>query len=380
MPEKDLYKILGVSENADTAEIKKRYRELAKKYHPDKNKGDQAAEAKFKEVSEAADILTDPEKRKQYDQMRKYAGAGFGAGGFDPRDFRGGFTGRRTRGAGGFGGGDPLGGFGGFGDIFSQIFGQGMGGAQQSSNIPRKGQDIHGSINITFDEAIKGTKKTISITGTQPCATCGGTGAEPSSKTTTCPECGGTGQISTSMGGFAINRTCPRCIGRGTIIGAPCRTCGGSGTTKGTRKISVTIPAGVEHNQQLRLAGQGSPGSGGAPAGDLIVTVHVGADPHFKRRGKNIHSTERINLAEALLGTSIKVRTLNGRASLKVPAGTKSGTVLRMKKLGAQQNATRGDHLVTIDVEMPRNLTAEEKELVKKFAQSRGWDIGGEGR
>ncbi len=380
MPEKDLYKILGVSENADTAEIKKRYRELAKKYHPDKNKGDQAAEAKFKEVSEAANILTDPEKRKQYDQMRKYAGAGFGGGGFDPRDFGGGFGGGRTRRTGGFSGGDSFGGFGGFGDIFSQIFGQEMGGAQPSGKVPRKGQDIHGSINIAFDEAIKGTKKTISITGEQPCQTCGGTGAEPSSQTTTCPECGGAGQISTSMGGFAINRTCPRCMGRGTIIGTPCTTCGGSGTTKGTRKISVTIPAGVEDNQQLRLAGQGAPGSGGAPAGDLIVTVRVGTDPHFERRGKNIHSTEHINLAEALLGTSIKVRTLNGRASLKVPAGTKSGTVLRMKNLGAQQNGTRGDHLVTIDVDMPKNLTTEEKELVKKLARSRGCDTGGEGQ
>jgi len=366
MEQKDLYKILGVSENANTEEIKKQYRKLAKKYHPDKNRGNKAAETKFKEISEAADILTDTEKRKQYDQMRRFAASGFGGGGFDPRHF-----GRHDRRSGGF---TDLGGFGSFGDIFSTIFGNGFGAEPQSGNIPRRGKDIHGSISISFDEAIRGTKKTITVAGPQSCTVCNGTGAEPSSRSTICPECGGSGQLSFAQGAFAIKRTCPRCLGRGRIVGKTCATCGGTGSTKQKRKLAVKIPAGVEHNQQIRLAGQGTPGSGGAPAGDLILTVRVGADRYFERRGKDVHTSTKINLARALLGTKITVRTLEGKASLKIPPGTKNGTVLRLKNLGIQLNGRRGDQYVKIEVEMPKNLTAEEKELVKKLARSRGWD------
>ncbi len=360
MEQKNLYKILGVSEKAGGDEIKKRYRELAKKYHPDKNRGNKQAEEKFKEISEAADILTDEEKRKQYDQMRQFAGAGFGGrGGFDPRNFRQG--GRR--------------GFGGFGDIFSTIFGDGFGAEPASGNIPRKGNDISGKLSVTFDEAITGTKKTISINGPQSCPACNGSGAEPSSQTTTCPDCGGAGQISQELGGFAINRTCPRCMGRGRLVGKPCTACNGTGTVRQKRKLAITVPAGIEDGGQIRLRGQGAPGSGGAPAGDLILTVQVGADRHFQRRGRDVYSTEEINLAQALLGTKIKVRTLEGHAALKIPPGTANGTVMRLKKLGAKMNGTRGDHLVTINVELPTNLSTEERQAIKKLARSRGWEL-----
>jgi molecular chaperone DnaJ len=368
MEQKDLYKILGVSENATAEEIKKRYRKLAKQYHPDKHPGDAQAEAKFKEISEAASILTDLEKRKQYDQMRQYAAAGFGGGGFDPGQFR--------QQQGGFGGGADFGGFGSFGDIFSTIFGDGFGAEAGSGTIPRRGKDIHGSISVDFDEAIAGTKKTITISGPQACQVCKGTGAEPSAESTTCPECGGAGQVSFAQGAFAIKRTCPRCMGRGRIIGKPCSACGGSGSAKQKRKLAVKIPAGVENGTPIRLAGQGAPGSGGAPAGDLILTVHVGTDRYFDRRGRNVHTTAKINLAQALLGAKIDVRTLDGHAALKVPPGTGSGTVFRLKGLGVQVNGGRGDHLVKVDVEMPDDLTVEEKDLIRKLAESRGWDTG----
>ncbi len=365
MEQKDLYKILGIAENASPEEIKKQYRKLAKKYHPDKNRGNKAAEAKFKDISEAADILSDTKKRQQYDQMRQFATGGFGGGGFDPQQFgsRGGFRFE----------GSP-GGLGGFADIFSTIFGDGFGAEAGRGNIPRKGADIHGSLAVTFDEAVKGIKKTITISGPQACTVCNGTGAEPSSKTTNCPDCGGTGQISTALGGFAINRTCPRCMGRGRIIGRTCSTCGGTGNIKDKRKLAVSIPAGIENRQQIRLTGQGTPGSGGAPTGDLILTINVGEDPHFERRGKDVYTVAQINLGQALLGGKTSVRTLQGKVALKIPPGTKNGTVLRMKNLGVQQNGVRGDQYVTIDVEMPKDMTAEEKELVKKLARSRGWN------
>jgi molecular chaperone DnaJ len=366
MEHKDLYKILGVAENAGPEEIKKQYRKLAKKYHPDKNPGDKAAEAKFKEISEAADILTDPKKREQYDQMRQYAASGLGGGGFDPRHFGGG------RG-GGFRFENGPGGFGGFADIFSTIFGDGFGAEAGSGAIPRKGKDIHGSLSVTFNEAVAGVKKTISISGLQRCTACDGTGAEPSSETTSCPDCHGTGQISSAHGAFAINRTCPRCLGRGRIIGKTCSACGGTGNTRGKRKLAVQVPAGIEHGQQVRLTGQGAPGSGGAPAGDLFLTVNVGDDPHFERRGKDIYTVAQINLGQALLGGKITVRTLKGTAALKIPPGTKGGTVLRMKNLGVLHDGLQGDQYVTIDVEFPKDLTAEERKLIEKLARTRGW-------
>jgi len=365
MEQKDLYKILGVSENATAEEIKRQYRKLAKKYHPDKNRGNKAAEAKFKEISEAADILADPEKRKQYDQMREFAAAGFGGGGFDPRHF--------SKRGGGFGGQADFGGFGSFADIFSTIFGDGFGAEAGSGTIPRRGKDIHGSIAVSFDEAIGGTKKTITVAGPQSCTVCRGTGAEPSSRPTTCPDCGGSGQLSFAQGAFAIKRTCPRCMGRGRIIGKPCSACGGAGTTRQKCKLAVKVPAGVEDGRRIRLQGQGAQGSGGAPAGDLILTVHVGSDRYFERRGRDVYTTVRVNLAQALLGSKITVRTLDGSASLKIPPGTKSGTLFRLKNLGIQQDSTRGDQYVKIEVDMPHDLAAEERELVEKLARSRGW-------
>lgn len=365
MEQKDLYKILEVTENASVQEIKKKYRRLAKKYHPDKNRGNQQAEARFKDISQAADILTDPKKREQYDQMRKYSASGFG-GGFDPQHFSGG------RSSFDFG---KSGGFSGFEDIFATIFGDGFGAEPRSGNIPRRGKDIHGSISVNFTEAIKGTTKTITISGPQSCPTCQGTGAEQSTKTTTCPECGGSGQLSLAQGAFSIKRTCPRCLGRGRIIGQSCQICRGTGNTKQKRKLAVKIPPGVENNGQIRLRGQGTPGSGGAGAGDLIFTIQVGQNQHFEREGKNIHTNATINLAQAVLGSKIKVRTLTGQVSLKIPPGTKNGAVLRLKNLGLQLNGDNGDQYVKIDVLMPDDLKPEEKELIEQLAQSRGWEI-----
>jgi len=359
MEQKDLYKILGVAESATPEEIKKQYRRMAKKHHPDKNPGNKTAEAKFKEISGAADILTDPEKRKQYDQMRQFAAGGFSGGGFDARNF--------SAQSGGFAD------FGNFADIFSTIFGDGFGAEAGSGHIPRPGQDIHGSISVSFQEAISGAKKTITVAGPQTCSVCGGTGAEPSSQTTICPDCGGTGQLSFAQGAFAIKRTCPRCMGRGRIVGKTCSSCGGTGSMRQKRKLAVNVPVGIENGGQVRLRGQGAPGSGGAPAGDLILTVRVEADRQFERRGRDIHTTATVNLAQALLGGKITVRTLDGHAALHIPPGTKSGAVFRMKNLGMQQNGAHGDQYVKIDVDIPKSLTAEERKLVEKLARSRGW-------
>jgi len=297
--------------------------------------------------------------------MRQFTASGFG-GGFDPRHF-----GRKKR---GFGFGKPAG-FGGFEDIFATIFGDGFGAEPRSGKIPRRGQDIQGSISISFNEAVGGTTRMITVSGPQSCPACQGTGAEPSSETTTCPECGGSGQLSLLQGAFAIKRTCPRCLGRGRIIGRPCSTCGGTGNTKQKRKLAIKIPPGMEDGGQMRLRGQGAPGSGGAPAGDLILTIHVGQDQHFQRRGNDIHTNATINLAQALLGGKITVRTLTGQVSLKIPPGTKDGAMLRLKNLGLQLNGKSGDQYVKINIAMPKNLTPKEKDLIRELARARGWEV-----
>ena len=386
MAQKDYYQTLGVGESASADEIKKAYRRLAKKYHPDSNPGDPKSADRFKEINEANEVLSDPRKRKQYDDMRHFASAGYGGGaggtyqGFDINDLLGQFArgaGRGGQGAQGGQGGqrgqtftfDDLGG-GGFGDIFSSIFDRG-GRFRQERYGPQQGEDLYAEVEVPFDLAVKGGKTMISVTKSSACDRCSGTGAEPGSKVTACPQCGGSGMIPVSQGGFAVSRPCPRCYGRGEIVSQPCARCAGSGQVSGLKRLSITIPKGLDDGGKIRLRGQGQPGTSGGPPGDLIIQVKVAGDRFFTRRGANVYCDVRINLAQAVLGTKIRVRTLGDKkALLKIPPGTQPGTTLRLKGLGAEVGGKVGDQMVTVNVEIPRNLDAESRKLVERLAES----------
>jgi len=368
MPDKDLYKILGVSEKASSDEIKKAYRTLAKKYHPDANPGDKTAEERFKDISTAYEVLGDPQKRQQYDQLRKY-----GAGGF--QGFR---TGARP-GGGNFGRGtgqgfsfEDLGGFGNLGDIFKDLFD--LGGARTRSGpasgpAPNRGEDLHSEIEIPFEMAISGGKTLLSVPLEETCPTCHGSGAEPGSQTSVCPECQGQGHLSFAQGGFAVNRPCPRCYGRGQIISQPCHTCSGRGQVQRMRKISLKIPAGVDDGDHIRLRGQGRPGTGGAPGGDLIITVRVGGHHFFRRQGCHLHCEVPINIAQAVLGSRLRVRTIDGKIELTIPPGTQTGTVFRIPGKGLSVNGQRGDQLIKVTVKTPRDLNERQRKLMEDFAR-----------
>jgi molecular chaperone DnaJ len=375
---KDYYKILGVAENATADEIKKAYRKLAKKYHPDASPGNREATDRFKEINEANEILSDPKKRKQYDDMKRYAGSGFrgfrgaapGGQGFDINDIL------RRFGAGGAGGatfttGD-LGGMGGLGDIFSTIFDRG-GRFRRQRYGPQKGQDVHAEVQVPFETAAEGGTALITLTRNETCDRCGGTGAEPGSQVVTCPQCGGSGMISQSQGGFAVSRPCPRCYGRGEIVSQPCTRCGGSGQVQRPRRLSVKIPKGIEEGGRIRLRGQGEPGTAGGPPGDLLITVNIRGDSFFRRKGSDIYCDVKINLTQAVLGTKLKVRTLDGkRAIVKIPAGTQPGTTFKLRGLGIKKDGRQGDQYVTVNVAIPKKLSAEEKELFEKLSRSGG--------
>jgi len=354
---KDFYKILGVSKNASEQEIKKTYRKLAKKYHPDTNKSDPNAERRFKEISEAYSVLSDSKKRQQYDELRK-----LGASGFDFRDVnKAGRTGARTH---GFGSSDF--GFGGLGDIFSSIFDFG----RQSTETRRRGNDIYTELELSFDEAVSGGKKTISVPSRVTCANCSSTGAQPGSSVSNCSDCKGSGTISFSQGRFAVNRPCPRCMGRGKIISKPCSKCGGDGMIDGRKRLSVKISAGVNNNSKIRLRGQGEKGTAGAPAGDLIMTVRVKSHPFFRREGADVHCEVPISFTQAALGSKIKVRTVSGKhIVLKLPAGTQTGTKFNIRGQGLRLNGRVGNQYVTVKVETPTDLTERQKELLKEFAK-----------
>jgi len=364
MAQKDYYNILGVSESASKDEIKKAYRNLAKKYHPDANPGNKAAEDKFKEISEANEVLSNSQKRKQYDVLRKFGAGGYpGYEGFDFEGFRKG-TGRTFR----F---EDLGGLGGFSDLFSSIFDFG-GRSRQRSWSAQKGQDLYAEIEIPFDLAISGGKHTFEIRKEDACPVCHGSGAQPGSKVTTCPQCGGAGTVSFSQGAFAIQRPCPRCFGKGKVVSQPCSTCGGSGEVLGSRRIAMKIPQGVEHGTNLRLRGQGQPGISGGPAGDLIVRINVSAHRFFERRGADVFCKVPINIAQALLGSKIRVRTIDGKVDLKIPSGTQSGTKFRLKGRGVQVIGIKGDQYVEVQVEIPKKMTQKQKKMFEELAR----DIG----
>jgi molecular chaperone DnaJ len=373
MAKKDYYKILGVSENASVDEIKRAYRDLAKKYHPDANPDNSEAEERFKEISEAYQVLSDPEKRKQYDQLRRFGGFPGGAPGADFRGFDLGDLFGRARARPGTGAErvftfDDLFGFGGFSDILAEIFGRSPGAA--GHRAAQRGEDIHQEITVPFETAALGGKITIEVPRQEPCPHCSGTGAEPGSRVQTCPACHGTGLTSFSQGAFAVSRPCPNCGGRGTLISQPCRQCHGSGRATVRRKLAVKIPAGVEDGTKMRLRGQANPGPGGKNPGDLILTVRVAPHRFFKRKGRDIYCEVPLDITKAILGTKIRVRTIHGKkAEIKIPAGTQNGTTFRLKGMGIRTEGGVGDQYVKVNLVVPEKLTEKQKKLIEEFAR-----------
>ena len=367
--EKDYYKALGVAKDASGAEIKKVYRKLARELHPDKNPDDAKAEARFKEVSEAYDVLSDPAKRKEYDEARSLFGTG-GAGGFGGFGGFGNGTGqqRTTR---NFNVGDMFSGgsSGNLNDLFDGLFGQNAGRTGTTGGSgPVRGQDVTADLSLGFDEAVRGTTMPLRLSGPATCKTCGGLGSRPGTAPHRCTNCGGTGFVSRNQGAFGFSEPCVECRGTGQIIDDPCPDCHGSGATTQVRTINVRIPAGVRDGAKVRLAGKGTPGSRGAPAGDLFVTVHV--EPHklFGRSGDDLTLTVPITFAEASLGTTLRVPTLDGSVALKIAPGTPSGRTLRVRGRGVQGRGRNGDLLVTVEVAVPTALRGAAKEALEKFA------------
>ena len=361
---KDYYQILGVSESATADEIKKAYRRLAKQYHPDANPNDAAAAERFKEVGEAYGVLSDPEKRANYDRVRRMGPfAGFGGAG----------AGNASAGAGGFRFSvDDLGDLGVIGDIFSTIFDIG-GRKRRGRTAAERGRDVELTVDIDFLLAARGGKTTVRIPVNEDCAACAGSGNAPGSRPTTCGECGGTGRISFGQGGFAVNRPCPACYGRGQIPSDPCRACGGSGQHREQRTVSLTVPAGVETGSKIRLSGQGERGVGGGAPGDVIITFRVKPHRFFERDGLDIHCTVPINIAQATLGSRIRVNTIAGkRVALRIPPGTHSGTRFRIPGQGIEKSGRRGDQYVKVRIVAPESLTEEQAEEFRKFAEGAG--------
>ena len=360
MSKKDYYDVLGVSKTATADEIKKAYRKLARQYHPDVNKDNPEAAEKFKEASEAYSVLSDEQKRAQYDQFGHAAFENGGAGG-----------------AGGFGGFEGFGGFGGGGmeDIFDMFFG-GQGRGSRGSNAgPQRGADLRFDLEITFEEAAFGLEREISLYRDAQCPHCHGNGAEPGSKVETCPECHGSGEIrftqNTMFGQMTNVRPCPKCHGEGKIISEPCKECRGQGTVKKNKKLKVKIPAGVDNGSRLRVAGEGEAGVKGGPSGDLYVYLYVKPHKFFERDGTTVYCEVPINIVQATLGDEIKVPTLDGQVVMKVPEGTQPGKVLRLKGKGipSLRNSTRGDQLVRIKVVVPQKLNEKQKDALRKFAE-----------
>ncbi|MGY1782028.1 molecular chaperone DnaJ [Geodermatophilus sp. SYSU D01036] len=372
--EKDYYAALGVSQGADAAEIKKAYRKLARDLHPDKNPGNTQAEARFKEVSEAYDVLSDPKRRAEYDDARRL----FGAGGAGARaGFPGGFPGGGGGGQpfdlgdlfGGAGGAGTRGGGGGLGDLFGNLFGGGAPGSararSQAASGPARGQDVETEATLSFEEAVLGVTVPLRMQSPGTCPTCAGSGARPGTAPHTCEVCGGAGVTSRSQGAFAFSEPCRNCRGTGQVVDDPCPTCQGDGVTTQTRTITVRIPAGVKDGQRIRLAGKGAPGRRGGPAGDLFVVVHVSEHELFGRKGDDVTITVPVTFPEAVLGTTLTVPTLDGNVTLKVPAGTASGRTLRVRGRGVPGRGRTGDLLVTVEVAVPQRLSAEAERAVK---------------
>jgi molecular chaperone DnaJ len=354
---KDYYAALGVAKDADAAAIKKAYRKLARDLHPDKNPGNAEAESRFKEVSEAYDVLSDAQKRAKYDEDRALFGRGFrpGAGApgggatFDMSDLFGG--------AGGAGGAN-------LGDLFSDLFG----GAGTSRGAgPTRGQDVTAEVELGFDEAVHGTTLPLRLSGPGTCRTCHGSGARPGTGTHRCGNCGGTGFVSRNQGAFGFSEPCRECRGTGTVVDSPCPDCGGTGVTNQARTINVRVPAGVRDGARLRIPGKGTPGTNGGRSGDLFVTVHVGAHDLFGRSGDDLTLTVPITFGEAALGTTLRVPTLDGSVALKVAPGTPSGRTLRVRGRGIARGGKTGDLLVTVEVAVPQKVSGDAREALEKY-------------
>lgn len=358
MASKDYYRDLGLEKGAGDDEIKRAYRKLAMKYHPDKNQGNEEAESKFKEINEAYQVLSDPDKKAKYDQ-------------YGTADFNGGFGG----GSGGFD--FDFGGMGGFGDIFDTFFG-GSGGSSRRRNGPIPGDDLEYSLNLTFEEAIFGVEKEISITRKENCDTCSGSGAEPGTSSKTCDKCSGSGQIKvqrrTQLGNFVTTTTCDKCNGAGKIIEKPCNTCRGKGSLRKNRKITVKIPAGVDTGNIIPLRGQGEHGQNGGQPGDLYVRLRVQGSKKFTRKGNDIYIDTHISIGQATLGTSITVETVHGKVEYSIPAGTQSGTLFRLKGKGVPKvnSSVIGDQYVKVIVDIPKNLNDKQKEAMNSFMEACG--------
>jgi molecular chaperone DnaJ len=357
---KDYYAILGVDKNASDEEIKKAFRKLALQYHPDRNPGNKEAEEKFKEINEAYQVLSDPQKRAQYDQ---FGTADFNGQGFDYSNF------------GGFGGFE---GFGGFGDIFGDIFGDFFGGSRKQKTGPQRGADLEYTLNLSFEEAAFGAKKDVEIFRHETCDTCHGTGAKPGTSPRTCDKCHGTGQMKierrTPFGSFVSITTCDRCHGEGKIVDSPCSICGGKGKVRKKKIISVNIPAGVDSGMTIPLRGEGEPGVRGGPAGDLYLHINVRPHKIFKRQGSDIYCTIPVSITKATLGGEITVPTLEGEEKYNLPEGTQPGTIIRLKGKGIPKlrSSVRGDLYFEVKVEVPKKLTERQRELLKKLAEEFG--------
>ncbi len=369
MSAKDYYDILGVAESASENDIKRSYRTLAKKYHPDANPDNPEAEERFKNISEAYEVLKDSQKRQRYDQMRRFGG---GSKGFDPSDFNinfGGFNPGRSAQSGGSA--DGFGMFGGLGDIFSQIFDQGE-RFRQKKYGPQKGQDLHVDVSIPFELAVTGGKTTFSILKDKVCPTCQGGGAKPGSRVQNCPKCHGRGTVNITQGGFGVSRPCPQCHGKGQIIQNPCDSCKGTGQVHGKRSYSVQIPAGINEGRVIRLKSQGQPGVAGGSGGDLLVKVNIKSHRFFSREGDDIYCDVELNLAQAVLGSTVRVKTVDGKkVQVKIMPGTQSGTMLRIPGMGIERDGRRGDQYVNVKVKIPEKLSDEEKKLMEQFAKQK---------
>ena len=362
---RDYYEVLGVQKGASEEEIKKAYKKMARKYHPDLNPGDKEAEEKFKEVNEAYEVLSDSEKKARYDQ--------FGFAGVDPNF---------GADAGGWGGGAGGAGFdfGDLGDIFGSFFGGGFGGGQtrRNPNAPQRGESIRMNLTLSIEEAAFGCEKEHTVDRYESCETCHGSGAAPGTSPETCPDCGGSGVVQTRrqtpMGVFASTAPCSRCGGRGKIIKEPCKDCRGSGVVRRSRKIQASVPAGIDNGQTISIRGQGHAGKNGGPAGDLLVTITVRPHELFRREGTSVLCEAPITFPQAVLGAELEIPTIDGKVKYDIPEGTQSGTTFRLKGKGipALNGRGRGDQYVTVYIETPRNLNREQKEALKKFAEAVG--------
>jgi len=369
--EKDYYKVLGVTKTANADEIKKSYRKLARKYHPDANKGDAKAEERFKEISEAYNVLSDPKQRKEYDEARSLFGGGFrrgapagaggqgGFGGFDLGDLFGGGT--STGGQGGQGG---------LGDILGGVFGRG--GTRTTQARPRRGTDVETETTLSFSDSLDGVTVSLRLPAEGPCPTCKGTGAKAGTVPRVCPNCEGTGQESRNLGSFAFSEPCRECRGRGLVVDDPCPACSGSGRAMSTRTIQARIPAGVADGQRIKLKGKGAPGERGGPAGDLYVRVHVTPHPVFGRSGHNLTVTVPITFPEASLGAEVKVPAHRGApVSVRIPAGTPNGRTFRVRGKGVRRtDGTNGDLLVTVAVQVPQHVNGPARKALEDFREA----------